>query len=112
MKKVITLSENKQLVKREYPSGYITWNFYCPACKDMHSFSNGVPSGVVWEWNGNMEVPSFHPSLRYLSGTRCHLFLKEGVIEFLGDCPHDMRGQKVPLQEIPEEFLGSLTREE
>ena len=34
----------------------------------------------------------------------CHYFLRAGVIEYLGDCTHSMRGLKVPLPELPPEL--------
>src|SRR4051812_42968220 len=86
------------------------WAAWCPACKQLHTWRTGVwPAGVPkWTFNGNLESPSFSPSLRYLSGTRCHLTLTDGIIEFHGDCPHAMAGQKVPIVDIPVDEHGHL----
>lgn len=42
-------------------------------------------SGANWEWNGNVERPSLHPSIRDLSGCRFHGHLVDGVWTFEGD---------------------------
>lgn len=44
-----------------------------------------------------MEKPTFLPSLRYLSGTRCHLYVTNGEIYYCNDCPHEFRGKTVPM---------------
>lgn len=76
--------------------------FYCPACKKEHPYHTKGPS--AWEWNGEVEKPTFSPSL-LVDGhdpeKRCHLFLRNGVIEYCGDCHHEMKGQSVPLPDLP-----------
>lgn len=86
----------------------------CPACaadKDAgsgHMFSvrmgNGAPG---WDFNGDFERPTFSPSMlaRCTLGKErrphvCHSFVREGRIEYLGDCTHAMAGQTVELPEI------------
>jgi hypothetical protein len=32
----------------------------------------------------------------------CHTFIKAGMIEFLGDCTHKLKGQTVPLPPLPD----------
>lgn len=45
---------------------------WCPGCDHMHPFTIEAPpgpdgdrlnSGVTWEWDGNLEAPTFSPSL-------------------------------------------------
>jgi hypothetical protein len=62
----------------------------------------GATGGHRWTFNGNMQSPTFAPSLLYPSGKRCHLFLRNGRIEFLPDCGHDFAGKTVPLEPFPE----------
>lgn len=72
----------------------LDYYFWCPGCKQYHSFRVKVaegevhPSGKpfpVWTFNGNMESPTFSPSLLCINnlgpGKNCHLFLREGKIE-------------------------------
>lgn len=36
---------------------------FCPGCKCGHGLRVGQPSGPNWSFNGDLENPSFHPSL-------------------------------------------------
>jgi len=38
-----------------------------------------------WQWDGNRERPTLHPSIRDLSGCRFHGHLQGGVWTFVGD---------------------------
>lgn len=94
---------------------------WCPACESMHAFALDGPNanGARWTWDGNVAAPSFAPSMHIkwgkhadpafddsrdparLSGV-CHYFLKGGQIQFLGDCTHALKGQTVPLPDLPD----------
>jgi hypothetical protein len=82
--------------------------FWCPACAKPHQYVV-KNDGTGWKFDGNMEQPTFTPSFREfmpLDGggqrTLCHLFLKRGQIEYCGDSPHSLAGQKVPMVPIPD----------
>src|ERR1700739_1992527 len=74
--------------------------YWCSGCDRAHS----VPA-ERGNWNKRVEPQTLHPSVRpyyvhpetKVEITSCHYFLKNGVIEYCGDCPHDLNGQKVPL---------------
>lgn len=70
--------------------------FWCPACKETHSFNVGEGE-EKWSFNGDMDKPSFVPSLKY---DKCHLVLLNGVIEYCADCWHDCWGLNVLVQEF------------
>lgn len=76
--------------------------FYCPGCKYYHSFTIERAIQPVWTWNGNMEKPTFSPSLLVNGSTeqRCHSFVVNGQIQYLSDCWHELRGQTVDMQEL------------
>lgn len=86
--------------------GYMFW---CPGCKEHHGFRTRSPDGKgpVWTFDGNLEAPTFSPSLLCFRTDRdtgkrktlCHLFLKAGKLQFLNDCPHELAGQTVDLPE-------------
>lgn len=98
--------------------GYAHW---CPACQGVHVYAVDQPnhSGAKWTFNGDITAPSFSPSMlirwgrhadpafddsadpAHLSGV-CHYFLTASQIQFCGDCTHAMRGQMVPLPDLPE----------
>lgn len=76
--------------------------YYCPGCKHLH----GVPS-ERWHWNGNLESPSLSPSVRHYipehdgipEKTICHYHVRNGMIEYCGDCVHDLSGKSVDMVE-------------
>ena len=81
--------------------------FWCPGCKHAHGFKTSG-HGAVWTFNGDMEKPTVSPSiltngnyhLINPDAPRCHLFLRDGNLEFLSDCSHDLAGQTVPLEDF------------
>lgn len=83
---------------------------WCPACGELHGFSCEQPqrNGAKWTWDGNVNWPTFLPSMNIKIGIparpewRCHYFLRAGILEFLGDCTHELAGQKRGLIPIPE----------
>ncbi len=82
-------------------------SFYCPGCKCIHAVPvEGHPH--YWDWNEDLENPTLAPSLLIWQNrvnkprlTLCHLFLRDGVLDFLKDSAHELAGQKVPLTEYP-----------
>jgi hypothetical protein len=84
-------------------TGCVSYWFWCPGCKGNHRYE--VPH---WTFNGNLERPSFTPSLLMNRGSTnptvpvCHLFMTDGEIRFLNDCTHDLAGKTVPCLELPE----------
>lgn len=103
--------------------------FFCPGCKDTHGvWLPGSHARNPWTWNGSLDKPTFTPSVLTTSGhfleghtgscwctwnkehaepapftcRRCHSFVTDGQIQFLGDCSHDLANQTVPLPQ-PEE---------
>lgn len=95
----------------------------CPAGHHhyIHTKSkNG--QGCAWSFNGDMEKPTFSPSINERTGWfvdpslkndpkadqewlsensyHCHFFVREGNIIFCGDCSHDLKGKTMPLPDI------------
>ena len=79
--------------------GTLLW--YCPGCRGGH----GVPviGARVWDWNKSLTSPTLSPSVLVHSHARwqeedqprCHVFIREGKIQFLADCSHSLAGQTV-----------------
>jgi len=66
-----------------------------------------TPDGRGWTFTGTLERPTYAPSqlTRYgqnAGASVCHTFIRDGKIEFLGDCTHDLKGQTVPLPPLPD----------
>lgn len=88
-------------VNRKEESKFVL--FECPGCCCSH----GVPveGPRAWGFNGDMDRPTLTPSLLVQSvdetgPTVCHSFVRDGRIQYLGDCTHDMKGQTVDLPEF------------
>lgn len=106
-------------------------HFMCPGCKDVHGVNVSIVPGSGWQWNGNVEFPTFSPSILVRSGhhsqyfeagdhcwctynsehpddpsgfkcTVCHSFVNDGNIQFLDDCTHELAGKTVPLPDWTE----------
>lgn len=85
------------------------YHFFCPGCKCEHTYVV-CNDNSQWHFNGNMEYPTFTPSLlntmRVENETtkqmelksRCHLFVTEGKIVYCGDCTHELSGKTVDMQ--------------
>lgn len=83
---------------------YIVCYWWCPGCESAHIWQ--VDSkGINWEWNRDTEKPTVTPSI-LTDGNRperrCHVFIRDGVIDFLSDSAHKLAGQKVPMVDLPD----------
>jgi Family of unknown function (DUF6527) len=98
--------------------------FTCPGCRTWHVVEVHDAGDQGWSFNGDPERPTFSPSIR-VRGVRnitddeharlmrgehveptqfvCHSFVREGRIEFLPDCTHEMAGMTVDLPPIDTE---------
>ncbi len=79
----------------------VVYFFFCPGCKREHGFT--VPP---WTFNGDMERPTFSPSLMCDRGNptrQCHTFVRDGKIQFLSDCHHELKGTTVELADVGEQ---------
>ena len=96
----------------ERSEGEVRLLFHCPGCQMLHGPRVEGEAGV-WQWNGSLELPTLSPSI-LVSGKRprpgqdpasgepwpdfvCHSFVRDGRIQFLGDCTHALAGQTVDL---------------
>jgi hypothetical protein len=75
--------------------------FFCPGCKEEHAFNS------TWTYNGDADKPTASPSILVSGGGDatycCHSFIRDGRIEFLGDCSHELAGQTVDLPDLESE---------
>lgn len=73
------------------PSG----TMYLPVCLNSKEEKS-------WLWNGDIFAPTLTPSVKSKIGpednqTICHSWVREGMVEFLGDSTHEYAGQTLPL---------------
>jgi hypothetical protein len=90
--------------------GRETVMFWCPGCETHHAVNVKHPTGErpVWQWNGDRERPTFAPSVlvTYDFGEertpkRCHIFVRDGRIEYLSDCTHQLAGTTIEMEDMP-----------
>lgn len=93
--------------------------FFCPGCEVHHAvWTTNETNGCVWNFNGNLELPTFQPSIKISyptfheidengfgkEGTNythiCHTFITDGKIQFLSDCTHKLAGQTIDMLDI------------
>ena len=88
--------------------GEIGVSFHCEGCKIRHR----VPvenSKCIWDWNGDTEKPTLSPSIKTQftnddgKDMLCHSFVKDGNIQYLNDCTHELAGKTIPLPLIENE---------
>jgi|GEM_PF-475315 hypothetical protein len=98
----------------------IGYEIKCIACGNNHIFYT-LPGyyksegrSINWNFDGNLEMPTFTPSLNQTTGslamsnykdgdippTRCHSIVTNGKIQYCGDCTHSYKGQTIDLPEI------------
>jgi|ERR1035437_2051273 hypothetical protein len=115
-----------RLLRNSEDNGLIFW---CPGCKESHQVMYGAGNGPRWNWNGNVDKPTFTPSILVRTGhycqrpgvdscwctwnaenpddlvdfkcMLCHSYITDGNIQFLNDCTHELAGQTVPLPTYP-----------
>lgn len=98
---------------RKCDGGYLVW---CPACSEAHVVAVEKPlgNGAKWTFNGDLEKPTFSPSLLVKTGsavdpdfkdgpddppTVCHSFIRDGNWEYCPDSRHELAGKTVPIPE-------------
>jgi len=106
------LSKKRRVDKDGEYLGHDSYRWWCPGCDMAHQYIVGAGEGPRWTFNGKMDVsvvdgkregPTFTPSLlNSRPGHRCHLFMADGRIQFLGDCEHSLAGQTVDMVPVPE----------
>lgn len=89
---------------------YMHW---CPGCKHAHTYPVGPVHTTNWNFDGNIDAPSFSPSMLIFMPAHddrpqesiCHYYLTAGVINYQPDCRHDLAGrQGVDPGAIPEDY--------
>lgn len=82
------------------------YQFFCPGCQTYHGVWTNKEKSPCWDFNDNIDSPTVSPSLLVRHTNReggsciCHSFIRDGRIQFLSDCTHELAGQTVELPEI------------
>lgn len=86
--------------------------FWCPGCATAHMVMVGDGAGPRWGYNADPERPTFSPSVfvnppgPYFSAgaASCHSFIRDGQIQFLNDCSHELAGRTVEIPDFPDDY--------
>ena len=84
-----------------------------------HTFPKIGRPNATWTFNGDLEKPTFHPSMNECSNPstspdfnprcsadeRCHFVISNGNITYQNDCSHNFKGQTMPLDPWPEDTV-------
>ena len=88
--------------------------YKCPGCKDLHVIP--LDGKLKWTYNEDINNPSINPSVLGERKTRkdgkwvilkCHHFLRNGKIQFLTDCTHELAGKTVPPSKYNTDILNN-----
>lgn len=71
------------------------YQYYCPGCKTLHFISPDRHT-----FNGNVDAPTFTPSVFKNWEPVCHSFITDGKISYCGDSWHELKNQTVELPHI------------
>lgn len=84
------------------PNVLFAYQFYCKGCDSLHAFYvNKKIQKLEWSFNNNVNKPTFSPSLvNKWNNNVCHLFVKNGKIEYQNDCTHKLAGQTIEMEDI------------
>lgn len=81
--------------------------FTCPGCGWRHMLNTDPSLKPSWEFNRDLDRPTITPSInawreygQNREVHRCHSYVRDGRIQFLGDCTHALAGQTVDLPEV------------
>ena len=108
------MAKIKRIVAHSDPNKVIGYNFFCRGCNGYHMFHVGEweqngQKKTGWKFNGDMDNPTFTPSLLVYEGLypngdvghpRCHLFVRDGKIQYLGDCGHKLAAQTIDMKDV------------
>lgn len=83
--------------------------FYCPGCKCSHFVD------YRWTITGSEDKPTVNPSILVNWNwigvpIRCHLFIRDGQIQYLSDSTHEYSGKTIDMVPIEDEKI--ITRME
>lgn len=81
--------------------------FYCQGCKCRHqiAISENDCGFPIWKFNGDLENPTISPSVKVEyhgadKDTVCHSFIRDGKIQYLSDCTHELNGKTVDMIDL------------
>lgn len=109
----------KLVPKKNLAGQVVGYKFWCEGCGYSHAFRTvrdvSESKAPIWEFNGDLDRPTFIGSLRVDGGPgrMCHLNLTDGQIHFWADSEHKYAGRIRPLADWPfDRFLDPNEEDE
>ena len=101
MAKIKFLENIYEGVQFHHPQ-YLYW---CEGCGYEHAFAL-LSEGGHHKFNGDLNNPTVVPSLveDNTPGRKCHSFIENGFIRYLGDCWHDLKGKIIELPDVDQKI--------
>lgn len=96
-RRLLTASQDVVLSLEDSPHLFIFW---CQGCGYCHHIDSRR-----WTFNDDLARPTVTPSILNHPGAdtpRCHIFITDGKIRYLGDCTHELAGQTVDMVPPPD----------
>ena len=81
----------------------VQYMYYCVGCLEEHAFGiKAENTGGHHSFNMDLDNPTVSPSLlqNFTPGKTCHSFIRNGKIQYLGDCWHWKKGKTITLPDI------------
>ena len=79
------------------PIGDNSYMFWCAGCESVHIVDSR------WILDADTAAPTLTPSVLVQDqrGNVCHLHLSRGIVTYLADCTHALKGTAIPLPDFP-----------
>jgi hypothetical protein len=102
------MSDNTAVIEN-YGEDPLVVGWTCPGCGFDHCITvdPSAKNTPIWSFNGDYTRPTFSPSIlvtfewgKDRVKKVCHFFVKDGIVDFLNDCTHELKGTQVALPSI------------
>jgi len=91
----VAFVDNRNNVVLPIAGNKFVFVFWCEGCGHCHFIDTRR-----WVFNRDLIKPTVSPSLlnyAVADTPRCHLFVRDGQLQYLGDCTHDLAGKTVDM---------------
>lgn len=102
---------------KQHPTDPTLFMFWDIASGEPSCFWVKPYNGATWTWNGDCDNPTVNPSILNTSNGhtnfetgvvtkpwRNHIFIRNGKIEYLSDCTHNLAGKTVDMVDFPDDW--------
>jgi len=86
--------------------GHPQYLYFCLGCGYSHAFALKAEGGHH-DFNMDLDNPTVKPSLvqNFTPGRMCHSYITNGMIQYLHDCWHELKGKTIELPQVEDHKL-------